>query len=217
MSDKSSFFFFFFFFTSFGRTEFISNCCGTLKCFKPGGFRLINLMFIKIRHHPNLIWAASWQNQQSECAPSEDSDQPGHPPSLIRVFAIRMKKPCALSYPLSASEDSDQTRRMPRLIWVFAGRTLILLVLSCRGSYTLIVKLTIINYTQKPWFLPRARYTVQKGSNWGLGFKHSTFTVFQQRGEFRRFEVRKDHLFSILWKTNTWKTDTEIIPSLTPF
>ena len=26
---------------------------------------------------------------QSECAPSEDSDQPGHPPSLIRVFAVR--------------------------------------------------------------------------------------------------------------------------------
>ena len=39
------------------------------------------------------------QNQQSECAPSEDSDQPGHP-----------------------------------LILVFAGRTLTLLVLSCRGS-----------------------------------------------------------------------------------
>ena len=30
-------------------------------------------------------------NQQNECAPSEDSDQPGHPPSLIRVFAVRMK------------------------------------------------------------------------------------------------------------------------------
>ena len=29
------------------------------------------------------------KNQQSECAPSEDSDQPGHPPSLIRVFAVR--------------------------------------------------------------------------------------------------------------------------------
>ena len=25
----------------------------------------------------------------SERAPSEDSDQPGHPPSLIRVFAVR--------------------------------------------------------------------------------------------------------------------------------
>ena len=33
------------------------------------------------------------------------------------------------------SEDSDQTGRMPRLIWDFAGRTLSLLVLSCRGSY----------------------------------------------------------------------------------
>ena len=35
------------------------------------------------------IWATTWQNQQNECAPSEDSDQPGHPPSLIRFFAVR--------------------------------------------------------------------------------------------------------------------------------
>ena len=34
------------------------------------------------------------------------------------------------------SEDSDETGRMARLIWVFAGHTLILLVLSCRGSYS---------------------------------------------------------------------------------
>ena len=47
-------------------------------------------------------WAMTRQNQQNECSPSEDSDQPGHPPSLIRVFAVRMKKPCVLSYPLSA-------------------------------------------------------------------------------------------------------------------
>ena len=33
---------------------------------------------------------------------SEDSDQPGHPPSLIRVFAVRMKKGWNLSYPLNA-------------------------------------------------------------------------------------------------------------------
>ena len=32
------------------------------------------------------------------------------------------------------SEDSDQTGWMPRLIWFFAGRTVISLVLSCRGS-----------------------------------------------------------------------------------
>ena len=36
------------------------------------------------------------------CAPSEGSDQPRHPPSLIRVFAVHMKKDWVLSYPLSA-------------------------------------------------------------------------------------------------------------------
>ena len=49
------------------------------------------------------------QNQQNECAPSEDSDQPWHPPSLIRVFAVRMKKAWVLSYPLGAQ------RRLIRL------------------------------------------------------------------------------------------------------
>ena len=35
-------------------------------------------------------------------ASSEDSDLPDHPPSLIRVIAVRMKKHWVLSYPLSA-------------------------------------------------------------------------------------------------------------------
>ena len=72
-------------------------------------------------------WAASWPNQQNDLAPSKDSDQPGHSPSLIKVFAVRMKKAWVLSYPLM---------RMPRLIWVFAGRTVILLVLSARIAYS---------------------------------------------------------------------------------
>ena len=47
------------------------------------------------------------------------------------------------------SEDSDQTGRMLRLILVFAGRTLTLLVLSCRGSYM------IFCFTmQGHWVLP---------------------------------------------------------------
>ena len=50
------------------------------------------------------IWATTWQNQQSDCGPSEDSDQPGHAPSLIRVFAVRMKKAWVLGYPLSAQQ-----------------------------------------------------------------------------------------------------------------
>ena len=37
------------------------------------------------------------------------------------------------------SEDSDQTGRMPRLIWVFAGCTIILMVLSCCGSFLLLL------------------------------------------------------------------------------
>ena len=75
------------------------------------------------------------------CVPSKETDQPGHLPSLIRVFAVRMKKSGVLSYPLSAQQrlwsdwaKTDQTGRMPRLIWVFAGRTVILLVLSWGGS-----------------------------------------------------------------------------------
>ena len=47
----------------------------------------------------------TWQNQQNECAPSENSDQPGQP-----------------GHP-------------PRLIWVFAGHTVTLLVVSCCSSY----------------------------------------------------------------------------------
>ena len=36
------------------------------------------------------------------CAPSEDSDQPGHSPGLIRVFTVRLKKAWVLCYSLSA-------------------------------------------------------------------------------------------------------------------
>ena len=34
-----------------------------------------------------IVWATTWQNQQNECVPSEDSDQPGHP--VWSVFAVR--------------------------------------------------------------------------------------------------------------------------------
>ena len=41
------------------------------------------------------------------CSSSEYSDQPGHSPSLIRVFAVRMKIAASwvFSYPLSAQAD----------------------------------------------------------------------------------------------------------------
>ena len=72
-------------------------------------------------------------NQQNKCAPSDDrsawastqSDQS----SLCTQWVA--KDPSFLH---ADSKDSDQTGQMPRLIWIFAGRTLTLLVLSCRGS-----------------------------------------------------------------------------------
>ena len=66
--------------------------------------------------------AAAWQNQQyglcpqrMVCAPSEDSDQPGHPPSLIRVFVVRSvgSDPSFLHVD---SEDSDQPGHLSSLV-----------------------------------------------------------------------------------------------------
>ena len=78
----------------------------------------------------SFIWACTWQNQQNDlcCAPSEDLDQPGNPPSLIRVFAVRS---------MARWEPKPSSRRQQRR-WsdraVFAGRTVILLVWSCCSS-----------------------------------------------------------------------------------
>ena len=72
-----------------------------------------------------LIWATTWQNQQNECVPSEDSDQPGNPPrpvwseSLLGAQWVA-NDPCFLH---ADSEDYDQSGGMSRLTWVFAGRT----------------------------------------------------------------------------------------------
>ena len=57
------------------------------------------------------------------CAPSEDSDQPGHLPSLISLRCALKGVARGPSFLCANSEDSDQTGRMPRLIWVFAGCT----------------------------------------------------------------------------------------------
>ena len=78
------------------------------------------------------IWAATWQNQQSECAPSENSDQSRHTPSLISLRCALVWVAKDPSFLHADSKDSDQTGT---LIWVFAGRTVTLLVLSCRCSF----------------------------------------------------------------------------------
>ena len=73
------------------------------------------------------------KTNEMACAPNENSDQPGHPPSLIRVFAVRMKKPW-----LPIERTAKTLIRLggcPGWSESSLGATFILLVLSCRGSY----------------------------------------------------------------------------------
>ena len=75
----------------------------------------------------NLFEPQNDKTNKITCAPSEDLDQPGRLPSLIKVIAVRMEKPCVLSHLLSKSEDSAQTG--PSL-----GAQVVWLVLLCCGS-----------------------------------------------------------------------------------
>ena len=51
-----------------------------------------------------LIYEPPHDKTNKKTVPSEDPDQPGHPPSLIRVFAVHMEKASVLSYPMSAQQ-----------------------------------------------------------------------------------------------------------------
>ena len=58
------------------------------------------------------------------------------------------------------SEDSDQTGRMSRLIWVFAGRTVTLLVLSCRGSCVYVSNFKEVVNNETLWLFNRVARVV---------------------------------------------------------
>ena len=75
-----------------------------LKCIKIG----VEYMNVVFRSQLQLEPPHDKTNRMA-CAPREDSNQPGHLPSLNRVFAVRWKKAWVLSYPLSAQ------RRLIRL------------------------------------------------------------------------------------------------------
>ena len=70
-------------------------------------YHLLTGMSVKLDFSKSSICAATWQNQQNGMFAqrrlrSDWANQPGHSPSLIRVFAVRKKKAWILSYPLSA-------------------------------------------------------------------------------------------------------------------
>ena len=59
---------------------------------------VVNFRLIKTSQRILLTWA----NQYCGYASREDSDQPGHQLSIVRVYAVRMKITWIHSYPLSA-------------------------------------------------------------------------------------------------------------------
>ena len=65
---------------------------------KPGD----STRYRKKQQHRSVFEPHHDKTNRMACAPSEDSDQPGHPPSLIRIFAVRLKKARIRNYPLSA-------------------------------------------------------------------------------------------------------------------
>ena len=87
-------------------------------------------------------------------AHSEESDQTGHPPSLIRVFAVRTKRHWVLSYPLSAQRIvwSDWTDAQADLSLLSAET---ILLVCHEAAYIVITKTRLFKYiensTSKNW------------------------------------------------------------------
>ena len=70
---------------------------------------LVADMFYNVLLYHKIYEHAHDKTNEMTCAPSEDSDQPGHLPSLIKAFAVSMKKHWAHSYSVSTQ------RRLIRL------------------------------------------------------------------------------------------------------
>ena len=77
------------------RPNWVPKCCTALLC---------HYSSHEISKPLKVEMSLRMTNPTNWCAPSKDTDQPGHPPSLIRVFAVCMKKLWILSYPLSAKQ-----------------------------------------------------------------------------------------------------------------
>ena len=87
------------------------------------------------------------------CVPSEDTDQPGRPPTLIKVFAVHMKKLWGLSYPLSAQRRLFRLDGCPGWLEFLLGQQVIMLILSWGGSFN-------ISVTKFSWLISVYRYMV---------------------------------------------------------
>ena len=143
---------------------------------------------------------SKWQMRRNTAKPTM-----WRPPSLIRVFAVRMKKVWVLSYPLSAQlrlwSDWADAQADLSLRW----RTLILLVLWCRGSNSVDLEeqsdlslhcfypdLSVL----KPRIITVMMYISDRdsGARKSLGMAGRKLASSSQR----RFEVRKSSLMHLI-------------------
>ena len=150
----------------------------------------------------------TWQNRQSECALSEDSDQPGHPPSLIRVFVVHMKNAWVLSYPLSAhrrlrsawaSAQSDQSLRCPheeclgpQVLRAFAVRM--------KNAWVLRYPLSALRRLWSDWADAQADLSLRWAHTHFVGFVMSRLKlnfILSQCARDKSFFARKPEVHSI--------------------
>ena len=124
------------------------------------GWPSVSIVLINIQHW---AWAAhqlmtvgvsiSWleheKTNKMTCLPSEGSDHTAHLYSLIRVFAVCMKKPWVHGFPVHGFPESV-LQRLIRLSgypgWSFSlGAQVIFLVLSWSGSFVIVSLFSILH------------------------------------------------------------------------
>ena len=174
-----------------------------------------------IEHH---IWATSWQNQQNDCTPSEDSDQPGHPPSLIRVFTVRMKKAWVFSYPLSTQwrlwSDWADAQADLSLRWAhghFAGfvmRRLIFDCLSMQISSQLFVQCAFAQNLSLSPLRPCINMTLVKSQQKAMKYQFITIAIMIKGLEHWLHENLFAFHFSFGGGSNFWGGTKEVDVSI---
>ena len=155
--------------------------------------------------HANIdIWAATWENQQNECAPSGDSDQPGHPPSLIRVFAVHMKKAWVLSYPLSAQRRlwsvwADAQADLS-LCWAhthFVGFVMSWLIFIPNDGYFVVISTS--------FRLETVIIILSTTKSWGCLFAHLYSIHMRNRSGFWRFLQDSETVITVTHFLRLWQ------------
>ena len=136
----------------------ILQCYGAFSCWVLPCF-LFSCFSVLIR----IVTTSLGEERADLCAPH----QPGHPRSLIRVFAVRMKKAWTLSYPLSAQRRlwSDWADAQADLSLRWAHSHIV-------GFVTRrLIRLFILHALIYVYFL----FLLVSGIGWGLWFWYSLY------------------------------------------